>query len=97
MALIISRRINEKLASKSPPVTEEEIIQCFASRSKTYLEDIREEHKTNPPTKWFIGETDRGRKLKIAFVPDGGDIYIKTAYDPNEIEMHIYRTYSHDI
>jgi len=53
----------------------------------------REEHRTNPPTHWFLAETCYGRLLKVVFVPDtnGKDIYIKTAYEPNETEIRIYR------
>ena len=51
----------------------------------------REEHRTNPPTHWFLAETCYGRLLKVVFVPDtnGKDIYIKTAYEPNE-QKYVY-------
>lgn len=94
MALRISRKVSQKLANKQPPVTEDEIEQCFANRNTTYLEDDREEHRTDPPTQWFIGETDYGRKLKIVFIRRGEEIAIRTAYDPNEIERYIYQKYS---
>lgn len=31
-----------------------------------------------------------GRKLKIVFIPKDEDIVIRTAYDPNVVEMQIY-------
>jgi hypothetical protein len=48
MALIISSKVRTKLANKKPPVTKEEIEQCFVNRTGKYLLDIREEHAENP-------------------------------------------------
>lgn len=90
MALIISTQVRNKLANKTPPVTQEEIAQCFANRTGQMLIDTRADHLTNPMTRWFISETDFGRKLKIAFIPAQGNIVIKTAYDPNAVELSIY-------
>ena len=90
MALVISPRVREKLQQKTPPVTEPEIMQCFANRAGWYLVDVREEHKTEPPTRWFVAETDYSRKLKVVFIQKDGDIIIKTAYDPNVTELRIY-------
>lgn len=90
MALIISKKILLKLEQKHG-VSRDDVIQCFANRERGFLEDVREDHKTDPATKWFIAETDFGRKLKVAFVMDDkGDIYLKTAYPANRIEKHIY-------
>lgn len=93
MGLVLSPRVREKLAMKKPPVAQEEIIQCFANRTGKYLLDLREEHHTDPPTQWFISETDYGRKLKIAFIQKNNDIIIKTAYDPNPIEMRMFANF----
>ena len=100
MPLLISKRIREKLANKEPPVTEAEIEQCFANRDGAFLLDVREEHRTNPPTKWFISETDHGRKLKVVFIKhiDGdhkGSVEIKSAYSPNDTEYRIYNQYAY--
>lgn len=89
MALILSQKIREKLASKHG-VTQEEVAQCFANRSGKLLEDTREEHASDPPTRWFISETDYGKKLKIVFIQRDGNIYIRTAFPPNEEELRIY-------
>ena len=94
MALVISPKIRAKLADKDPPVADAEIEQCFANRRSTYLIDKREQHRTIPPTRWFVAETDFGRKLKIAFVPEHGNIYIRTAYNANEDEIRIYNRFS---
>lgn len=94
MSLIISSKISQKLEQKHG-VSKDDILQCFASREKGFLEDTREDHKTDPPTKWFIGETDFGRKLKVVFVQtDKGDIYIKTAYLANDDEKRIYEKFA---
>lgn len=90
MNLVISAQVRQKLASKTPPVSEEEIVQCFANRTGVYLLDTREQHQTTPETRWFIAETDYGRKLKVVFIPDHNRIIIKTAYDPNPAEQRIY-------
>lgn len=88
--LHIAPAIRVKLANKQPPVTEEEIEQCFANRHGGLVIDTREANLTNPYTRWFIAETDFGRRLKIAFMPMADGIHIKTAYPPNENEERIY-------
>src|SRR3989339_1315308 len=87
MNLSISTAVREKLANKTPPVTESEIIQCFANRNRSALIDTRADNMTNPLTRWFIAETDFGRKLKVAYMPFTDKIVIKSAYDPNPVEQ----------
>lgn len=95
MALVISAKIQEKLSNKQPPVTREQIEECFATRTgKRYLTDEREEHASDPPTKWFISETYYGRKLKVVFIQKGEDVVIRTAYDPNKEEIRIYNKHA---
>lgn len=91
MTLVIAPRIRAKLAAKNPPVATDEIIQCFANRNGVFLYDDREEHKTEPPTKWFVAETDYGRKLKIVFIQDGVNVIIKTAYTPGRDVIRLYK------
>lgn len=90
MALKISHSVRLKLANKKPPVTKEEILQCFANNIGNILYDTRAEHITDPLTRWFIAETDQARKLKIMYIPQNPDITIKSAYDPNIEELRIY-------
>ena len=94
MALIISTKVRAKLAAKVPPVTQGEIEQCFANRTGIYLVDTRAEHESDPPTRWFIAETDSGPKLKVVFIPRLPHIVIRTAYDPNPTEMNINERYA---
>jgi len=92
MAIKISEKIRTKLAQVHN-VTIEEVEQCFANRNGNYLIDTREEHASDPPTKWFISENNYGRKLKVVFIERNGDVYIRTTYPPNEEEKRIYNKY----
>jgi hypothetical protein len=95
MKLVVSPKIQTKLANKKPPVTVGEILECFATRERSFLTDTRENNQTMPPTLWFISDTFMGRWLKVVFIqaPDGA-IIIKTAYDPNATERWLYSTHS---
>lgn len=92
MSIIISQSIQEKLATKHN-VTVEEVSQCFANRDGKFLIDTREAHDTDPKTQWFVSETDYGRKLKVVFVPRDGDVYLRSAFVPNQTELGIYNKY----
>ena len=52
--------------------------------------DLREDHLSDPPTLWFVAENDRGAKIKVVFIQKGIDIYIRTAYVANPVELEIY-------
>ena len=94
MPVTVPPDVGTKLAAKVPPVTLDEIIQCFASRTGKSLLDTRAKNLTSPPTKWFIAETEYGRKLKVCYIVLGnGEVVIKTAYDPNAEEVRIYTKY----
>lgn len=89
MALVISNVIKQKLSDKHN-IFAHEIEQCFANYHGIFLLDTREEHKTVPPTKWFIGETDYGKLVKVCFILEAGNVYIRTAYEPNETEVKLF-------
>ena len=94
MSLKFSKGMVLKLLQKYS-VTKAEIEECFFNRENGFLEDIREQHKTIPPTQWFIAKTDHGRLLKVVFIKfNDGTIEIKTAYKPNEQEVKIYEKYA---
>lgn len=93
MGLHISQAVRLKLSSKNPPVSEEDIQQCFANRTGKDLLDQRAEHATDPATRWFVSQTDFGRTLKVCYIPYPEDIAIRTAYDANPDEIRIYRKY----
>lgn len=92
MGIVISQKIIEKLKTKHN-VNEEGIHECFANRIGGYLLDTREEHDSDPPTQWFISETNYGKVLKVVFIRRDEDIYIRTAYEPNEKEISIYKKF----
>lgn len=90
MAIVISAGILSKLQDKHQ-VTEAEVRQCFDNICGGLLIDDREDHRTDPPTLWFIAMTNKRRLLKICYVQKGADQHVKSAFDPIEIEMRIYR------
>lgn len=97
MALLISPKVAQKLASKDPPVTQSEIRECFLNRSARTLIDGRCGHRTRLPTRWFIAETASGRRLKVVFIrTKSQDHTIKTAYEPDEVEELIYEEAAKD-
>lgn len=87
--LVISPAVREKLTSRHE-VKEDEIKECFMNSEGKYVTDDREEHKSDPPTLWFIGETHKGRELKVVFIHNNGNLYIKSAYDADEAIKRIY-------
>lgn len=87
--LIISPALLEKLQKKHK-VTRREIEQCFENRVGNFVEDPREEHRTDPPTLWFVAPTNCDRILKVICVFLDGNIYIKSAYPPSEAVVQMY-------
>ena len=90
--LYLSQAVREKLLKRQ--ITEAQLVQCFANREGPALIDNREEHRTDPPTRWFVASTDYGIVLKICFVLDGGIVSIKTAYKATDEVARIYRKYA---
>ena len=92
MEVYITEAISLKLKEKHN-VTEAEVLQCFRNRLGPDMLDLRAEHRTDPPTRWFISSTNRGRRLKIVYVRHSADeAVVKTAYEPNITEIRIYKT-----
>jgi uncharacterized DUF497 family protein len=92
--LKITKRISEKLQQKHS-VTPTEVRECFLNRIKGLLEDSRLDNRTDPPTMWFIAETDHGRFLKVVFIElTDGAYKLKTAYEPNDNEVKIYERHA---
>ena len=89
MPIIISKAVRDKL-EKNHKVSEREIDQCFQNMERAALLDVREKHKTAPPTQWFISMTNQNRVLKVVFMQQGDDVIIKTGYDPNLDELRIF-------
>lgn len=53
MQLVISDAIRAKLQAKHD-VSSKDVRECFENREGGFLEDDREDHRTDPPTLWFI-------------------------------------------
>jgi len=90
--LIISGAVLIKLCQKHQ-VSRLEVEKCFQNKSGRLLYDTRESHKTDPPTLWFIASTHKGRWLKIVYIQINEVLYLKTAYEPNDVEIKLYKTY----
>jgi len=91
VSILFASTVEEKLRSKHN-VSLTEVLQCFENRSGGLLIDTREKHRTDPPTQWFISETNANRRLKVVFVQKGEHVFVKTAYEPNADEESIYKT-----
>jgi hypothetical protein len=91
-ALIISPQTLDKLQAKHN-VSRKDVEQCFANRCGEFLLDTREDHKSDPPTLWFVAPTNAGRLLKIAFIPKDGNVHLRSAFEPNAEEIRIYDKY----
>jgi len=98
MPLWYSEDVRKKLAEKHG-VSEDEVRQCFENLEGDYIKDTREEHLTDPPTYWFVSETNKRRVLKVAFIArkvktESGTetrVDIKTAYAPDADEIELYK------
>lgn len=88
--LRISHAVLAKLKDKHG-VERHEVEQCFQNRAGNLLLDIREQHKTDPPTLWFLACTNRGRLLKIVYILKSGVIHLRSAFEPNDVEIGIYK------
>lgn len=88
-SLYISAEVLAKLSDKHQ-VSRREVEQCFENREGGLLEDVREQHRTNPPSQWFLACTNSGRLLKVVFVFESGKYMLKSAFEPNDTEKYIY-------
>lgn len=89
MNFIVSAGVLEKLRDKHA-VSVREVEQCFENKCGMYLEDEREDNRTNPATLTFIAPTNQGRLLKVAFIFLDGNVHIKTACDPDADDIAFY-------
>lgn len=87
--LIISEVILEKLLTKHG-VTRREVEQCFENRIGPFLEDTREDHKSDPPTLWFVAPTNQHKLLKVVFIYRDGKVYIRSAFEANDAVQKLY-------
>ena len=87
--LRISEATLKKLIDKHN-VTRREVEQCFENKCGLFLQDDREDHKSDPPTLWFIALTSQGRPLKIIFIYRDGQLHLRSAYDADGAAQGLY-------
>lgn len=87
--LIISPAMAAKLRD-SHQVSVREVQQCFENKCGVYLEDTREDNRTDPPSLWFIAPTNKGRILKVIFVFRDAKVYLKSAYEAEPAAISVY-------
>lgn len=87
--LRISEAVLQKLRDKHN-VTRREVEQCFENKCGLYLEDEREDHKSDPPTLWFVAPTSTGRMLKVIFIYRDGQVHLRSAYDADHAAQSMY-------
>ena len=92
MNIVVSSAILLKLTEKHQ-VSRREIEQCFDNVCGAYLEDSREDHRTDPATLWFVAPTNQDRFLKIIFIYADGNVHIKSAYEPSRAVIEIYEKF----
>lgn len=87
--LRISEKTLEKLQNKHQ-VTRREVEQCFDNKCGLFLVDDREDHRSDPPTLWFVAPTNQGRLLKVIFIYRDGNIDLRSAYDADTTVQQLY-------
>lgn len=93
--LIISDKIRMKIGDASHGgITDKEVRECFMNRCGKVVRDDREQHRTDPPTQWFVAETHLGKKLKIVYVEDDEHVYLKSAYLATKTIQEIFDTHA---
>ena len=90
--LKISDAVAKKIKDKHQ-VERREVEQCFVNRIGKLLEDKRAQHKTSPPTLWFLAKTNKGRVLKIVYIQTGMVIDLRSAFEPNAAELALFATH----
>ena len=87
--LIVSAGVLAKLRDKHG-VTVREVEQCFENLCGIYIEDEREDNRTDPATLAFVAPTNQDRLLKVCFMFLDGNVHIKTAFEADEADIAYY-------
>lgn len=95
--LVIPQKIQAKIEHEDHgSITEREVRECFMAWDGRYCADTREDHTTQSglQTRWFVGESHVGRCLKIMYVEDGENVYLKSAYLATTEVQRIFAKYA---
>ena len=90
LQLLASKAVKEKM-ERFHNVSFIEVEEAFFLHRGKEIEDARAQHKTNPPTTWFVAETFDGRLLKVVIINyfDDEVAVLRTAYEPSEFEVRL--------
>lgn len=90
---VASTWVQEKIKERG--ITVSEIEEAVCNSEPPYRIEVRAQHKTTPPTRWFIAPTFEDRLLKVYFmlVEEEKLAIIKTAFEPAESEIQEYESY----
>lgn len=91
MQLFASDAVKEKIISVHG-VTFLEAEEAFNNFAGFPLQDNRAIHSSKPKTLWCLSETYDGRLLKLVFVPFPEDdvAILRTAYEPDDVEIELW-------
>lgn len=88
--LFATDKIKKKLKEKHG-LDWSEVLGVWQSFNGTTLEDDREEHRTDPPTQWFVHKGIKIVFLEQVAVPNV--CILKSAFAANEKEKQLYSKY----
>lgn len=97
MNIVISKAIEAKIgADDHDNITPKEVFECFENHDGRYCFDSRPQHldDAGQPVPWFVAETNHRRALKITFVSEHGNNYLKSAYPATDDVKRIYSKYA---
>lgn len=84
---VITPWVEQKLAIHQVTIVE---VEEALANSGVILQETRPQHKTIPPTYWFIANTFDQRPIKVVFILKGLSMVLKTAYEPDQAEVAYY-------
>ncbi|QNN46495.1 ADP-ribosyl-(dinitrogen reductase) hydrolase [Thermomonas brevis] len=90
MHIVCSEKTKAKLQAKHN-VSMKDVRECFMNRTGEVLEDTSEDHKSDPPTTFFVAPNNHGRLLKVCFILRDGTIYLRTCFEPSAKAIATYR------
>ena len=86
----MSDNVRAKLQAKHG-VTPKDVHECFMNRTGEVLEDTSEDHKSDPPTLFFIAPNNHGRLLAVYYVERASGIAIRTCFEPGPERIARYK------